>query len=56
MGASRILYASDGPGCDLTIEVHKVKMAGLTTEEQEALFYRNIKQILDNVTGGGDSL
>jgi predicted TIM-barrel fold metal-dependent hydrolase len=56
VGASRVLYASDGPGCDLTIEVHKVRMAGLTAEEQEALFYRNIEQILDNVTAGGDSL
>lgn len=54
VGASRVLYASDGPGCDLTIEVHKVKMAGLTAEEQEALFYRNIKRILDDVTARGD--
>jgi len=54
VGASRVLYASDGPGCDLTIEVHKVKLAGLTAEEEEAIFYRNIKQILDNVTVSGD--
>jgi predicted TIM-barrel fold metal-dependent hydrolase len=53
VGASRVLYASDGPGCDPTIEVHKVKMAGLTAQEQEAVFYRNIKQILDDVTAGG---
>lgn len=54
VGASRVLYASDGPGCDPTIEVHKVKMAGLTLEEQEAVFYRNIKRILDNVTMEGE--
>jgi predicted TIM-barrel fold metal-dependent hydrolase len=54
VGVSRVLYASDGPGCDLTIEVHKVKMAGLTLEEQEAVFYRNIKRILDNVTVEGE--
>jgi predicted TIM-barrel fold metal-dependent hydrolase len=53
VGASRVLYASDGPGCDPTIEVLKVKLAGLTAEEQEAVFYRNIRQILDGVTAGG---
>jgi predicted TIM-barrel fold metal-dependent hydrolase len=54
VGASRVLYASDGPGCDPAIEVHKVRIAGLTVEEQEALFYRNILRILDNVTAGGN--
>ena len=55
VGASRVLYASDGPGCDPTIEVQKVKLARLTAEEQEALFYTNIKRILDSVRveGGG---
>jgi predicted TIM-barrel fold metal-dependent hydrolase len=53
VGAARVLYASDGPGCDPAIEVHKVRLAGLSTEEQEALFYRNIVGILDNVTTGG---
>ena len=50
IGAARVLYASDGPGCDPTIEVHKVKLAGLTADDQEAVFYRNIRKILDNVT------
>jgi len=50
IGAARVLYASDGPGCDPAIEVHKVKLAGLTTDDQEAVFYRNIRRILDNVT------
>ena len=53
LGASRVLYASDGPGCDPTIEVHKVRMAGLAAAEQEALFYRNITAILEGVTTGG---
>jgi len=55
IGAFRVLYASDGPGCDPTIEVHKVKLAGLTTADQEAVFYRNIKKILDNVTSEAQS-
>jgi predicted TIM-barrel fold metal-dependent hydrolase len=54
VGASRVLYASDGPGCDLTIEVHKVRMARLTADEQEALFCRNIQKILDRVSSKGD--
>ena len=54
IGASRVLYASDGPGCDPAIEVRKVRMAGLTTGQQEALFHTNIKRVLDNVTAGRD--
>ncbi len=56
VGAARVLYASDGPGCDPTIEVHKVRLAGLTAEQEEALFYKNITRILEGVTlGGGGS-
>ncbi len=54
IGASRVLYASDGPGCDPRIEVHKVKMAGLAPEDEEAVFHRSIQTILDKVTAGGD--
>lgn len=55
IGASRVLFASDGPGCNPRIEVQKIKMAGLTPEEEEAVFYKNIKRILDNVSVGGAS-
>lgn len=54
IGASRVLYASDGPGCDPRIEVHKVKMAGLTLEEQEAVFHGSIQRLLDRVTTEAD--
>lgn len=53
VGASRVLYASDGPGCDPTIEVHKVKMAGLHADGEEAVFHQNIKKILEGVTAKG---
>ncbi len=53
VGSSRVLYASDGPGCDPTIEVHKVKLAGLAPEDEEAVFHRSIEAILDRVTAGG---
>jgi len=49
VGASRILYASDGPGCDPTIEIHKVKLARLKPEDQDAIFRQNIQSILDDV-------
>ena len=29
IGAERVLFASDGPGCDPSIEVEKVRRAGL---------------------------
>lgn len=49
VGAERVLYASDGPGCDPTIEVAKVRAAGLSEDEEELLFSRNIQRILDQV-------
>ncbi|MFO8061129.1 MAG: amidohydrolase family protein [Bacillota bacterium] len=59
IGADRVIYASDGPGCDPSLEVHKVRLARLTAEEEERVFYRNIKTILDRVShttvGDGDS-
>lgn len=52
IGASRVLYASDGPGCDPSIEVHKVRMAGLAPQDEEVVFWRGIQSILDRVVGG----
>jgi len=54
VGSRRVLYASDGPGCDPSLEVHKVKMAHLTPEDEEAVFHRSIEAILDKVTTSGD--
>jgi predicted TIM-barrel fold metal-dependent hydrolase len=53
VGSSRVLYASDGPGCDPSIEVHKVKLANLSQEDEEAVFHRSIEAILDRVTVPG---
>ena len=46
IGAERVLYASDGPGCDPTIEVEKVHRAGLSPAEEELLFHGNIERLL----------
>jgi predicted TIM-barrel fold metal-dependent hydrolase len=54
VGASRVLFASDGPGCDPRIEVHKVRLAGLAAEEEESVFHGNIENILDRVAVAGE--
>lgn len=49
VGADRVLFASDGPGCDPTIEVRKVKLAGLSQDEESKLFYENIDRMIRTV-------
>jgi predicted TIM-barrel fold metal-dependent hydrolase len=49
VGAERVLFASDGPGCDPSIEVQKVKAAGLSESVQQLLFSTNIERILSLV-------
>lgn len=46
LGAERILFASDGPGCAPSIEVEKVRRAGLTEEQEALLFSGNIERLL----------
>ncbi len=46
IGAERVLFASDGPGCPPDLELKKVKMAGLSTEDEEKVIGANIKKIL----------
>jgi predicted TIM-barrel fold metal-dependent hydrolase len=50
IGAQRVLFGSDGPGCDPSIEVQKVKLAGLTSEEEALIFETNIQRLLEGVT------
>ncbi|MGI8475401.1 MAG: amidohydrolase family protein, partial [Thermomicrobiales bacterium] len=49
LGAHRLLFASDGPGCDPALEVEKVRRAGLTPEEETLIFAGNISRILAEV-------
>ena len=49
LGAERLLFASDGPGCDPALEVEKVKRAGLTAEQESLIFEGNIARILAKV-------
>ena len=49
VGAERVLFASDGPGCLPSLEVHKVRLAGLTAAEAQRVFADNILELLDRV-------
>lgn len=49
ISAHRVLFASDGPGCDPSIEVEKVRLAGLTKEQETLVFEENIRLLLEAV-------
>ncbi len=46
VGPEKILFASDGPGCDPKLELYKVRRAGLSAGEEEMLFSANILRLL----------
>ena len=46
IGAERVLYASDGPGCLPALEVEKVRLAGLLPEDEALVFAGNIQRLL----------
>jgi predicted TIM-barrel fold metal-dependent hydrolase len=45
LGAERVLFASDGPGCNPRLEVYKVERAGLTEAEKRLIFAENILRL-----------
>ena len=47
IGADRVLFASDGPGCPPDLELKKVKMAKLSPQEEKLVLGENIKRILN---------
>jgi uncharacterized protein len=50
VGASRVMYASDGPACSPRIEVEKVRLARLAPGDEELVFATNALRLLDAVT------
>jgi predicted TIM-barrel fold metal-dependent hydrolase len=46
LGASRVLYGSDGPGCNPALEVQKIRMLGLTQDEERLILGENGVQLL----------
>jgi predicted TIM-barrel fold metal-dependent hydrolase len=49
VGAERVLFATDGPGCSPTLEVRKVELAGLSAAERELVYHGNIERLLAGV-------
>jgi len=49
IGARRVLFASDGPGCLPKLEVHKVRLAELSSDDEEQVFAENIQELLARV-------
>jgi predicted TIM-barrel fold metal-dependent hydrolase len=45
IGAERVIFASDGPGCDPKLELYKVERAGITERERQMLFADNILRV-----------
>jgi predicted TIM-barrel fold metal-dependent hydrolase len=49
IGATRVLYASDGPACSPRIEVEKVRLARLAPEAERLVFAENALRLLEAV-------
>jgi predicted TIM-barrel fold metal-dependent hydrolase len=49
LGAHRVLFGSDGPGCNPKLELRKVTRLGLSENEQRLVLHDNIASILERV-------
>lgn len=49
IGPERVLFGSDGPGCVPRLEMEKVRLAGLTPEDEALVMGGSIQRILDGV-------
>jgi uncharacterized protein len=50
IGAERVIFGSDAPGCPPAIELAKVRAAGLTDAELERVLHLNQQALFDGVT------
>jgi uncharacterized protein len=46
VGAGRVVFGSDGPGCNPALEVEKVRLAGLSTKDEAAVLGGTAAQLL----------
>src|SRR5215211_6222601 len=57
LGAHRVLFGSDGPGCNPRLELQKIARVGLSETERRLVLHDNIASILERVgrkaSGGG---
>ncbi len=49
LGAHRVLFGSDGPGCNPKLELRKITRLGLSENEQRLVLHDNIASILERV-------
>ena len=49
LGAERMIFGSDGPGCNPALEVEKVRLAGLSPEDERRVLAGNILRLLARV-------
>jgi predicted TIM-barrel fold metal-dependent hydrolase len=49
IGAARVLFGSDGPGCIPALELEKVRLAGLSPEDEALVLGGNIQRLMDGV-------
>lgn len=49
LGAGRVLFASDGPGCLPAPEVEKVRLAGLSAADEKLLLGENAQRLIEGV-------
>jgi predicted TIM-barrel fold metal-dependent hydrolase len=47
IGAERVLFASDGPGCNPELEIKKIQHAGLSEKEMQLIMGHNISRLLE---------
>jgi predicted TIM-barrel fold metal-dependent hydrolase len=50
LGAERVIYASDGPACSPLLEVEKVRLAGLSPDDERLVLGANAARLLAGVT------
>jgi predicted TIM-barrel fold metal-dependent hydrolase len=49
IGAHRVLFGSDGPGCNPKLELQKVKRIDLSDREEQMVLHDNIMSLLERV-------
>lgn len=47
LGARRVIFASDGPGCTPPLEVEKIRLAELTPDEERQVFSESFLRLLE---------
>jgi predicted TIM-barrel fold metal-dependent hydrolase len=52
IGAERVLFGSDGPGCNPALEVDKIRLAGLTPAAEALVLGDNAARLLGLATTG----